>query len=400
MSRPDWYRRLGLRRLPVRVKKLFLPISVLVVAALLALVAGCSSSSGLGSGAAATVNGTDISMTSLYDDLAVLANSTSYKASLEQNGTQVYGSDNKTYTTQFVSGWLSVLIQNTLVEQQLQSLGGEPTADETSQAQQSYSQLTQTGEIPQDFVDRLVAANANQLALQRVIEADAPPAAVTDDEVRAYYDQNIDATMQQVGGDVACVTHITAPFDPSGPTTAATPEQQAAARQQIDQIVSRVRAGEDFTTIAGGLSQDQTGAVTGGDLGCIPKGGGKVPQVLEDAMYALPVGQVSDPIQTEVGFHLILVRSRGVLPFEEAEDTIRQQLEQQKGDVTQQAATDFLQAATIEVDPRFGTFDTSKAEVVPPDGPTAPSTTVPLVDQLTGTDSGTTDQSSPSATTP
>ena len=57
------------------------------------------------------MNGTDISMTTLYDDLAVLANSSSYTANLQQNGTQVYGSDGKTYTTAFVSGWLSVLIR-------------------------------------------------------------------------------------------------------------------------------------------------------------------------------------------------------------------------------------------------------------------------------------------------
>ena len=68
--------------------------------------------------------------------------------------------------------------------------------------------------------------------------------------------------------------------------------------------------------------------------------------------------------------------------------------------MTQQKATEFLQAATIEVDPRFGTFDTTKAEVVPPDGPTSPSTTVPLVDQFNGAGTGTTDQSSPTDSTP
>ncbi len=351
---------------------------------------------------AATVNGTDISMSALYDDLAVLSNSASYKASLQQNGTQIYGSDNKTYTTEFVAGWLSVLIQNTLVEQQLSSLGGSPTSDETSQAQQSYSRLSQTGEIPQDFIDRLVEANANQQALQRVIDASAPAATVTDEEVRAYYDQNIDATMQQVGGDVACVTHITAAFDPSGQTTTATPDQQAAAQAQIDQIVARVRAGEDFNTIANGLSQSQAAAITGGNLGCIPRGGGQIPQALEDAIYALPVGQVSDPIQTSIGVHLVLVRSRGVIPFEEAQDTIRQQLQQQKGNVAQQAVNDFTQAAAIKVDPRFGTFDASSAQVKPPDGPTPPSTTTPLVDQLTGTGSntGSTDQVAPTDSTP
>jgi hypothetical protein len=378
------------------VKKLSLPVSVLVVAALLVLAAGCSSSNGLGSGAAATVNGTDISMHSLYDDLAVLANSTSYKANLEQNGTQVYGSDNKTYTTEFVSGWLSVLIQNTLVEQQLQSLGGEPTSDETSQAQQSYSRLQSTGEVPQDFIDRLVAANANQLALKRVVEAAAPPAAVSDDDVRAYYDQNIDSIMQQAGGDVACLALVFAPAG-SG-QTAPTPSDAAAASAQIDQVVARVRAGEDLSTIADGLGSAGTAELKGART-CLPRGSGQVPQELEDAIYAAPAGQLSSPLQTDSGVYLFLVRSRGIVPLGEIQDSIRQQLEKQKGDVTQQAATDFLQGATIKVDPRFGTFDVSKAEVVPPEGPTAPSTTLPIVDQLNGTDSGSTDQS-PTASTP
>jgi hypothetical protein len=375
------------------VKRLVLTFAVLVL-----FVAGCSSGGSVGSPAAATVNGTDISISSLYADLDVLANSSSYKAGLQQNGTQVYGSDGKTYTTDFVSGWLSVLIQNTLVEQQLESLGGAPTADETSEAQSTYSQLSQTGEVPQDFLDRLVSANANQLALQRVIEDQAPAAEVTDEQVRAYYDENIDATMQQVGGDVACVTHITAPFDPTGQASTSTPEQQAAAQQQIDQVAARVGAGEDFVTVADSFTQDVTGAVTGGNLGCLPRGGGQVPTALEDAAYTLSVGQVSDPIQTEIGYHLIVVRSRGVLPFEEAADTIRQQLEQNKGDVTQQAASEFLRSATITVDPRFGTFDAERVEVVPPEGPTSPSTTLPLLDPLQGggaqdeqptTDSGT-----------
>jgi parvulin-like peptidyl-prolyl isomerase len=361
------------------VKRLVLTFAVLVLFA-----AGCSSGGGVGSATAATVNGTDISISSLYADLDVLANSSSYKSGLAQSGTEVYGSDGKTYTTAFASGWLSVLIQNTLVEQQLESLGGAPTADETSQAQSTYQQLSQSGEIPPEFVDRLVTANANQLALQRVIEDQAPPQPVTDADVRAYYDENIDATMQQVGGEVACVTHITAAFDPTGQSATSTPEQQVAAQQQIDQIAARVRAGEDFVTVADSFSAETAGAVSGGNLGCIPRGGDQVPAALDDAAYTLAVGQVSEPIQTEIGVHLIVVRSRGVLPFEEAADTIRQQLEENKGDVTQAAANEFLRSATITVDPRFGTFDAEQAAVIPPEGPASPSTTLPLVDQLQG----------------
>lgn len=375
-------------------------LPVLIACVLLLAAAGCSSSSGLGSGAAATVNGTDISTSELFDDLAVLANSSTYTSNLQQSGTQAYGEDGKTYTTQFVAGWLSVLIQNTLVEQQLASLGGSATDDEVSQARQNYTQLSQTGEIPQDFIDRLVQASANQTALQRVIEASAPPATVTDDEVRQYYDDNIDSIMQRVGGQVACAGHITAAYDASGQTTAPTPEQQATARQTIAQVQTRLRAGEDFATVAADVAQDPSGAVVGGDLGCVPQSSTQLPAEIVDAMYSLTIGQVSDPIETDVGVHLIFVRSRGVWPFDEAASAIRSQLEQDKGNVTQVEATRFLRDASIHVDPRFGTFDTAQAEVVPPEGPSTPSTTTASLDLLGGGGSGLDDGSVTRDSTP
>jgi hypothetical protein len=71
-----------------------------------------------------------------------------------------------------------------------------------------------------------------------------------------------------------------------------------------------------------------------------------------------------------------------VFPFEEAAEAIRQQLEQQTGSAVQAEATRFLNESTIEVDPRFGTFDTASAAVVPPEGPTAAPSTTGLGDPL------------------
>jgi hypothetical protein len=205
--------------------------------------------------------------------------------------------------------------------------------------------------------------------------------------------------MQQAGGDVVCATHVTVPFSPdsqSATPPAPTPAQDAAARQQIDAVEARVQAGEDFTTIASTFADPTTGA-SGGDFGCFVRGSGQVPTAFEDAAYSQPVGVVGDPVRSELGYHIILVRSRGVLPYEEAHDRIRQQLEQQQESPVQGAATDFLKQSTIEVDPRFGTFDMDQASVVPPDGPSAPAqpTDSSLVQSLTGADDGSAQSGAP-----
>jgi parvulin-like peptidyl-prolyl isomerase len=353
------------------VKRLVLTFAVLVLFA-----SGCSGGD-VGSPTAATVNGTDISMSTLYADLDVLASDATVRASFEQSGTQVYGSDNKTYSTTFAAGWLTQLIQAELIEQQLVSLGGAPTASETKQAQE---QVTQSGgTLPEDFVQRLTDTGANQLALQRILDEQAA-AQLSPDDVRAFYDENIEAQMQQVG-EVACADVASVAFDPTGQSATGTPEQEAAARATIDQIANRVAAGEDLVTVTNEIGQSSPNSIRGGDLSCFARSQGELPAEVVDAAFSLPVGQLSEPLAVTGGLALIQVRSRGVLPFEESEATIRQQLGQQRGETVKQ---EFLQGASITVDPRFGTFDAESSAVVPPEGPSSPSTTVPILDQLQG----------------
>lgn len=369
----DWCSCHRLRRLTVLVKRL-----LFTLAAVALFAAGCSSG-GPGAPSAATVNGTDVTMSSFLDDLDALASSAAIRTSFEEGGTSIYGPDDRSYTTAFTAGWLTQRIQDLLVEQQLEEVGGTPTAEETSQAQQQLSQVA--GELPAELVERLTNSAANQAALQRVLDEQAASQSVTDDEVRAFYDENIEAQMQQVG-EVACGSFGSIAFDPAGQSATGTPEQVEAAQQTAQQIADRVASGEDLVSAANSFSQNTTNAVQGGDLSCFAQSGGQLPPEVVDAAFTLPVGQLSEPIETSGGLVLILVRSRGVLPFEEAEASIRQQLGQERGAT---AKEQFVRDADITVDPRFGTFDTATAAVVPPEGPTAPSTDLPLVDQLEGT---------------
>jgi peptidyl-prolyl cis-trans isomerase C len=102
------------------------------------------------------------------------------------------------------------------------------------------------------------------------------------------------------------------------------------ARKKMEDIQKRVKKGEDFATLAKDFSQDAS-AAQGGDLGTIPRG--RMPKALDDAAFSLKPGEVSNVVETEVGFHLIKVHEKKpeqVVPFKDVEEKIRQHLSNQK----------------------------------------------------------------------
>ncbi|MHB8346239.1 MAG: peptidylprolyl isomerase [Acidiferrobacterales bacterium] len=82
------------------------------------------------------------------------------------------------------------------------------------------------------------------------------------------------------------------------------------ARMRIEQLRSRIKNGEHFSTLAKADSQDPVSAPNGGDLGWISPG--QMDSQFEKAMDALAVGQVSKPVRVPNGFELIEVLGRRV----------------------------------------------------------------------------------------
>jgi parvulin-like peptidyl-prolyl isomerase len=82
------------------------------------------------------------------------------------------------------------------------------------------------------------------------------------------------------------------------------------ARTQADDILKRVRAGEDFSKLAGEYSTDPGSKTKGGDLGWF--GRGQMVKPFEDAAFGLQPGQVSDVVESDFGFHIIKVEERGM----------------------------------------------------------------------------------------
>ncbi|MGH9486962.1 MAG: peptidylprolyl isomerase [Terriglobales bacterium] len=106
-----------------------------------------------------------------------------------------------------------------------------------------------------------------------------------------------------------------------GSTSTLTPAQALAKAQKIE---AQLKAGADFATLAKADSDDPGSKDKGGELGEISSGQ-TVPE-FESAVAKLPVGQISDPIHTRFGYHIVEVESRSAEPFAQAQPDIEHTL--------------------------------------------------------------------------
>ncbi len=159
-----------------------------------------------------------------------------------------------------------------------------------------------------------------------IVSADSSAVTPTDDEVRKFYDANVERfrSPEQVVLEYVELNKE-AFFDQVEVSDEALQElyqkqianlseqRRAAhiliegndpkAKSTLEDISKRLQAGEDFAALAKEFSQDPGSASEGGDLGFA--GRDVYDPAFEEALYALQEGQVSAPVQTEFGWHLI-----------------------------------------------------------------------------------------------
>ncbi|OPY79411.1 MAG: Foldase protein PrsA 1 precursor [Syntrophorhabdus sp. PtaU1.Bin058] len=162
------------------------------------------------------------------------------------------------------------------------------------------------------------------LAVQKMIETQfASKASVTDKEIWAYYDRNRDSFRQP---EQVRASHILIKTDPQWDA-----KKKAEARKKIDDVMAKLKQKQDFESLARAYSEDPS-ASKGGDIGYVRQG--QLLKPFEEALFALKPGEVSEVMETRLGYHIIKATDRKpetTVPFENLKDRIRTLLKQEKG---------------------------------------------------------------------
>ena len=108
---------------------------------------------------------------------------------------------------------------------------------------------------------------------------------------------------------------------------------EATIEQSVQDLVDRIRAGEDFAELAAEYSDDTGSAEEGGDLGWVEPG--MMVSAFEDALYEMQAPGVTDPVRTSFGFHIIQlreVREAEGMSFEEARPQLLTEYQEETAD--------------------------------------------------------------------
>jgi parvulin-like peptidyl-prolyl isomerase len=166
-----------------------------------------------------------------------------------------------------------------------------------------------------------------RLQMEKLLEANYPEQMkITDANAKKFYDDNPKYFQRP---EQVRASHILCAVDIKDPCKV--PQLKVAAKKKADDILDQIRKGADFAEMAGKYSEDLATAKRGGDLNYFEKGR-MVPQ-FADAAFSLKVGQVSDPVETTYGFHIIKVvdhRDATTVSFEKAKPSIIDELKSQK----------------------------------------------------------------------
>lgn len=187
--------------------------------------------------------------------------------------------------------------------------GNDPVTDEAIEAY--YQSHAEDFAVPESV--RLAYA-------EMVLPDIAATVVVTDEEVRARYEQDKHTYVQP---ETRHARHILIAVDDPAR------EEESAARAR--QLYEQIRGGADFAALAREHSADSASAANGGDLGWATRE--TYVQAFADKLFSMQVGEVSEPVKTEFGYHII--KLEGIRPatgrsFEEVRGEILAQLRNEK----------------------------------------------------------------------
>ncbi|CAA0102055.1 putative parvulin-type peptidyl-prolyl cis-trans isomerase [Starkeya nomas] len=196
-----------------------------------------------------------------------------------------------------------------------------------------------------DFIRKRVLMQA---ALEK-----ATKAAMTDAALKQTYEE---AVKQQKPEEEVRARHILFRADPDNK------EAAAAAEKKAKDVEARLKKGEDFAKLASELTEDPSGKQDGGDLGFFTKEQ-MVPE-FATAAFAMKPGEVSQPVKTQFGWHVIKLeekREKPVPTFDEVKPQIEQFLAQKAQADTVQKIREAAKVEKTDAAPKVPAADAPAA---------------------------------------
>lgn len=339
-------------------------------------------------GYAALVNGTAISQASINQQLADISANKQYVQLIDQPGGTgpVTGATAGTYNKAFVAQLLDQQVRYEIIRQKLAAVHAVPPPAKVASAKSEVAQAFPSGvfaAFPARYQNLLAGQQANADAFVTAVAGNVSP-----DALNQFYQSHLADYATE-----ACVRHILiADKDASGQL------DYAASLVDAQKIKAMLDSGADFTALAKQYSQDNQGtnggsAAVGGNLqgsasdGCLTSS--DLQQLITEfaqVVTSLPVNQVSAPVKTQFGYHLIEVTKRTIEPLDATVTTDIQRR------LAGQALTKLVASAKVKVNPEFGTFN-GKADSTGQ----IPGVTPPAVPNLTSTAAAAGGSSTPAA---
>jgi len=220
--------------------------------------------------------------------------------------------------------------------------------------------------------DEIKARVQTALSYQKLMESKfVGKVNVTLQDANNYYSENIEHFRTP---EMVRASHILIAPDTTDPN-ADPNEAKATAKVKAQDLLKQIQEGADFATLARANS-DCPSAAEGGDLGFGRKGNlltgqrGTWVKPFEDAVFELKVGQVSDVVETQFGYHIIKLADRKpptVTTFEQAKDGIIAILTERKQNELAEEYIESLKAQANIVYPSDGQSEGTEGKQVTTD---------------------------------
>ena len=217
---------------------------------------------------------------------------------------------------------LNLLVEDKILELKAQEMNLMPTEDEIKEAVQSSidstkeqyggedgfnTALTNAGLTLEEYEENVTKNIKSSLIVSKVSEELFKDINITDEDINKYYEEHKDSFGE------ANAEHILV-------------SDEAKAKE----IKERLVAGEDFATVAKETSEEPAAQESGGNLGVIKYDSTTYDADFLAGLKTLKEGEISDPVKTQFGYHIIRATKVKQETLDEAKEEIKTTLENEK----------------------------------------------------------------------